>query len=317
MSDAVDDTPAPVRYVSMPGSPYTGSTLLGMLMANHPACASIGAATGLTAKVDLDTYLCSCGVLFRECCFWRRIAQRTEELGYPVTVFKTNFWNTHVRVSRRRWLNGLVVSSLGNPSLTAIRDATISRTPPVRRRVSEARASTWSLARSVLEETGRTVFVDTARDHQRPRYLAGAPGLRLKVVHLVRDPRGNAASIMKHTGVDVARAAHQWRHYNVEADRVGRSFPREAWMRLHYEELCAEPQETLDRVARFIGVDPAPLSDHLRTSERHVIGNSMRLGGVEAIREDRSWMERLNADDLRVIARVTGTTSHDLGYDWP
>jgi len=302
MSDAVDDTPAPVRYVSMPGSPYTGSTLLGMLMTNHPACTSIGAATGLTAKVDLDTYLCSCGVLFKECCFWRRIAQRTEELGYPVTVFKTNFWNTHVRVSRRRWLNGLVVSSLGNPSLTAIRDATIARTPPVRRRVSEARVSTWSLARSVLEETGRTVFVDTAR---------------LKVIHLVRDPRGNAASIMKHTGVDVARAAHQWRHYNVEADRVGRSFPREAWMRLHYEELCAQPQETLDRVARFIGVDPIPLSDHLRTSERHVIGNSMRLGGVEAIREDRSWMERLDADDLRVIARVTGAASHDLGYDWP
>jgi hypothetical protein len=88
-------------------------------------------------------------------------------------------------------------------------------------------------------------------------------------------------------------------------------------MRVHYEELCAQPQETLDRVARFIGVDPIPLSDHLRTSERHVIGNSMRLGGVEAIREDRSWMERLDADDLRVIARVTGAASHDLGYEWP
>ena len=73
MSDAVDHTPAPVRYVSMPGSPYTGSTLLGMLMANHPACTSIGAATGLTAKVDLDTYQCSCGLPFTECCFWHRI----------------------------------------------------------------------------------------------------------------------------------------------------------------------------------------------------------------------------------------------------
>jgi hypothetical protein len=38
---------------------------------------------------------------------------------------------------------------------------------------------------------------------------------------------------------------------------------------------------------------------------------------VDAIREDRSWMERLNDDDLRVIARVTGAASHDLGYDWP
>jgi hypothetical protein len=161
MSDAVDDTPAPVRYVSMPGSPYTGSTLLGMLMANHPACTSIGAATGLTAKVDLDTYLCSCGVLFRECCFWRRIAQRTEDLGYPVTVFKTNFWNTHVRVSRRRWLNGLVVSSLGNPSLTAIRDATIARTL---RCAGAYQPGSPRGAGSVRPRgDGQEVFVDTAR----------------------------------------------------------------------------------------------------------------------------------------------------------
>jgi hypothetical protein len=44
MRDVVDDTLAPVRYVSMPGSPYTGSTLLVMLMAIYPACTSIGAA---------------------------------------------------------------------------------------------------------------------------------------------------------------------------------------------------------------------------------------------------------------------------------
>jgi hypothetical protein len=88
-------------------------------------------------------------------------------------------------------------------------------------------------------------------------------------------------------------------------------------MRLHYEELCSQPQETLDRVARFIRVEPIPVSDLLRPTERHVIGNSMRLSGVEAIREDRSWMERLNDDDLRVIAHVTGAASHDLGYEWP
>lgn len=78
----------PVRYVCMPGSPYTGSTLLGFLLNTHPECASIGAATGLTAKIDLATYMCSCGVLFTDCPFWNRIAARTRELHHPVTVFK-------------------------------------------------------------------------------------------------------------------------------------------------------------------------------------------------------------------------------------
>ncbi|MFY1005300.1 hypothetical protein ACNF5F_28245, partial [Escherichia coli] len=75
-------------------------------------------------------------------------------------------------------------------------------------------------ATAVLERTGKRVFVDTARDHQRPKYLRDHPLLDVKVIHLVRDPRGNVASIMKHMGLDVTTAARQWTHYNVEAARV-------------------------------------------------------------------------------------------------
>ena len=316
-SDPGSEMETPIPYVCMPGSPYTGSTLLGMLMGNHPACASIGAATGLTARVDLSTYLCSCGKRFADCWFWERIARRTIELEHPVTVFQKGFWNTHVRVSDRRSVNGLIVSSLGNASLTAARDAVIGKVGPVARRISEARLSSWSLARAVLEVTGKRVFVDTARDHQRPRHLAGMPRLDVKVIHLVRDPRGNVASIMKHTGVGIGKAARQWRHYNVEADRIRGPFGPESWMLLRYEELCSDPQGTLDRVSRFIGVEPAPISTLLEPSERHVIGNSMRLRALDEIREDLSWRSTLRTRDLRTIARIVGTTSHRLGYEWP
>ena len=316
-SDPAPGIQTPIPYVCMPGSPYTGSTLLGMLLGNHPACASIGAATGLTARVDLSTYLCSCGTKFTDCGFWGRIARRTIELKHPVTVFEKGFWNTHVRVSNRRSLNGLIVSSLGNASLNAARDAVIGKAGPVARRVSEARLSSWSLARAVLEATGKSVFVDTARDHQRPRHLAAMPHLDVKVIHLVRDPRGNVASIMKHTGVGVRKAARQWRHYNVEADRIRRYFGMDSWMRLRYEDLCNDPQATLDRVSRFIGVEPAPISALLEPTERHVIGNSMRLRALGEIREDLSWQQTLSTRGLRTIARVAGTTSHRLGYEWP
>ncbi len=307
----------PIRYVCMPGSPYTGSTLLGMLLGNHPACASVGAATGLTARVDLATYRCSCGARFTDCRFWSRVARRTVELQHPVTVFKSGFWNTHVRISGQRWFNGLVVSSLGNRTLTAARDGVIGRLGAVKRRVSEARHSSWSLARAVLEVTGKSVFVDTARDHQRPRYLAGMPLLDVKVIHLVRDPRGNVASIMKHTGVSVRKAARQWRHYNREAARLRRSFPPESWLLLQYEDLCRDPQETLDRVAGFLCVEPVPVAQLLQPSERHVIGNSMRLRALEEISQDFSWIETLSEQDLEVIAAVSRTTAHRLGYSWP
>src|SRR3954447_18334331 len=151
-----ETTPAGGRripYVCMPGSPYTGSTLLGWLLNEHPDCASIGAATGLIRRVDLTNYRCSCGALFRECEFWTDIAARTRALGHPVNVFQTNFWNTHLRLSQNRILNALLVRSLGWSPLNQARDAVVGRVGKVQSAVAEAGWNTWSLATAVLERT--------------------------------------------------------------------------------------------------------------------------------------------------------------------
>jgi hypothetical protein len=169
----------------------------------------------------------------------------------------------------------------------------------------------------VLSRSGKSVFIDTSRDHQRPKYLAMHPRLDVKVIHLFRDPRGNSASIMKHTGADVATAARQWTHYNVEARRVRRYLPESAWLSLRYEDLCADPAEVFDRIADFLGVQRASIQIGARAGESHIIGNKMRLKAVSEIREDRSWESRLEAGELDVIARIAGPTSRELGYEWP
>jgi hypothetical protein len=306
-----------IRYVCMPGSPFTGSTLLGLLLNEHPDCASIGAATGLIRDVDLSTYACSCGKLFRECEFWDYIAARTRALGYPVNVYETNFWNTHLRLSHNRVINALLVRSLGWDPLNNVRDASVGRLAKVRRAISHMGWNTWSLASAVLERTGKSVLVDTARDHQRPKYLATHPLLDLKVIHLIRDPRGNSASIMKHSGADAASAARQWTHYNVEAARVRRYLPARSWMTLHYEELCADPASVLDRISDFLEVQRAQSQPAPRAADRHVIGNPMRLKALSEIREDRSWQTQLGTAELQVIARITASASRRLGFNWP
>ncbi len=306
-----------VSYVCMPGSPFTGSTLLGTLLNEHPECASIGAATGLIRRVNLATYRCSCGALFTECGFWQQVARRTEALGHPVDVFKTDFWNTHLRVSSNRLLNAAVVRSLGSETLTRLRDAVVGPLAPTRRAISRMGWNTWSLATAVLELTGKRVFVDTARDHQRPKYLVGHPALDVKVIHLIRDPRGNSASIMKHTGVGASEAARQWRHYNVEAARMKRHLPADSWMSLQYEDLCADPGGVLDRISDFIGVSRAVIQPGPADVTRHIIGNAMRLRALSEIREDRSWETKLGKADLDAVARVVSPASRRLGYAWP
>ena len=306
-----------IQYVCMPGSPFTGSTLLGSLLNEHPACASIGAATGLIRSVDLATYRCSCGTLFRECEFWRDIGERTRALGHPVDVFETGFWNTHLRLSDNRLVNALLVRPLPWDQLNEVRDAVSTRVPPIASAISRAGWNSWSLAAAVLDSTGKRVFVDTARDHQRPKYLGNNRLLDLKVIHLIRDVRGTAASIMKYTGAEVATAARRWKHYNAEAARVSRYIAPDSWMSLHYEDLCTDPAGVLDRISDFLEVDRVTL-ELGQDVRRHIIGNSaMRLKGLAEIREDRSWENRFDAADLAVIAGIAGATSHSLGYEWP
>jgi hypothetical protein len=242
---------------------------------------------------------------------------RTRALGHPVDVFKTNRWNTYLRLSQNRLINAVLVRSLGYNGLNAVRDAVVGRLGPVKQAISEAGWNTWSLASAVLGRTGKTVFVDTARDHQRPKYLARHPLLDVRVIHLIRDPRGNSASIMKHVGVDVATAARHWKHYNLEATRVRRYLPPESWLSLHYEELCADSAAVFDRISDFLEVPRVPMQHEGRNMESHIIGNKARLLGVGEIREDLSWQTKFDTADLEVIAGIVGSTSHLLGYDWP
>ena len=306
-----------IPYLCLPGSRFTGSTLLGSLLGEHPDCASIGAAVGLIRRTDLTTYQCSCGELFLQCEFWSDIAARTKALGYPVNVFETNFWNTHLRLSKNRVLNGMLARPLGWDSFERMRDTVVMRAPGSKAAIARMGWNTWSLARAVLDRTGKSVFVDTARDHQRPKYLFGHPMLDVKVVHLVRDPRGNAASIVKHTGVDMATAAKQWKHSNVEAARIKRYLPEDAWMSLRYEELCADPAGVLDRIVRFMGLSRPMVRDGFGNRGGHIIGNKMRMRALTEIREDLAWRDQLSPADLATIARIAGPASHSFGYTWP
>jgi hypothetical protein len=116
--------------------------------------------------------------------------------------------------------------------------------------------------------------------------------------------------------VDVATAARQWKHVNVEAERIGRYLPPESWLSLRYEALCADPAAVLDRIADFLGVSRVRM-EGFQSSPRHIIGNKMRMKGVSEIREDLSWQTTLTPKDLATIARVAGRASRGFGYAWP
>jgi hypothetical protein len=306
-----------VRYVCMSGTGFSGTTLLSFLLNAHPDCASIGEATGLIDDVVVETYACSCGEPFLRCGFWKRVQERVRELGATTELYGHR-WNTRFSVSSSHLLDVLLVRSLRSGFANRVRDRVVRWVPFVRRRLDEAGGASWAFARAALDVTGKSVFVDSAKDPQRAKMLSRVPDVDVRVIHVTRDVRANAASIMKREArAGAAGAARIWKRAHLEAQRVSRGLPADCWLRVTYGDLCRDPQGTMDRIADFLGVRRAPIPPDFRSVEHHIIGNPMRLSSTGEVREDLSWRERLSASDLAVIERIAGPLNRELGFDWP
>lgn len=305
------------RYAYIAGAPYSGSTLLTFLLNAHPSCVSVGELFGLMPNVQSEAYLCSCGAMIQSCPFWLALQARMQADG--IEFHPTGFpWPTHYCVSRNRLFDALLLRSLGSRPFDAVRDAVVDMFPSVRRRLTKTGSINAAVARAALALRGVSTFVDGSKIAERIRFLSGNASIDLFVIHLVRDVRGNAFSIMKNTGwTSATRAARAWVKRNREADRMRRHVPEDRWILLRYGDLCADAQSSMDRLSTFLGLAPAPLPDNFRSVEHHLIGNRMRLGGAGDIREDRTWEERLTKSQIREIAAVAGRDNRRWGYDWP
>ena len=73
-------------FVSVQTSAFSGATLLAFLLGAHPEVATVGEMSGLIAREDPETYLCSCGQRIRSCGFWRAVAAEMWDRGHAFDV---------------------------------------------------------------------------------------------------------------------------------------------------------------------------------------------------------------------------------------
>jgi hypothetical protein len=141
----------------------------------------------------------------------------------------------------------------------------------------------------------------------------------LKVIDVVRDPRGVALS-WRHVGWgenDAAFVALRWRRAVATARRVGAALgPR--FLPLRYEDLVATPRETLARVCAFLDIAPSAtmLADDAAAStydarrEPWKVQASRPITGASVDR----WRRELAPGDVRAVEMIAGAHLHHLGY---
>src|SRR5688500_13393302 len=231
-----------VLYIT--GHGYSGSTLLTFLLDAHPQIATIGElgiAEQAKSQTTPEQYLCSCHAPVRECEFWRRVSREMKERGHEFDV-----WDSDLDFrAKGGGISDVILRAVQRgPILETARSIGVRVVPGARRELSRILSRIENLAEVVTGLKGSRIFLDSSKRPERAVFMRRIPSFDMRVLHLVRDGRAVTWSNMKNLGVGVEAAADSWVADNRAAEQARRYFPKDRWMTLRYEDLCADPAGT-------------------------------------------------------------------------
>jgi hypothetical protein len=286
-----------MRVLYIAGSGRSGSTLLTTMLGQMDGFFAAGELRYLWQRGLAENRPCGCGAPFRACPFWTRVLAEV-----PAADGLAGRLRTRLRLRNRL------------------------RVPPH----AGDDAAIAALYRSIAGHSGGAVVVDSSKLPPYGVLVGRLPGIDLRVLHVVRDPRAAAYSWRRRRSLDgddrlmtrhpVWKAALLWSVWNAATLRL---WGRGAYLRVRYEDLVADPRATLRQVAVFAGATaatglPFTADGLLELAPTHsVAGNPARhrTGGVP-VRPDDEWRRAMPRRSRVLVTALTAPLLTRLGYRW-
>jgi hypothetical protein len=303
-----------------------------MLLGAHPDACTVG-QIGADTLDDPVRYRCSCGAPIRKCAFWNQVKSVMEKKGMDFDVANPV---ANIHATKDAYTSRLLAPLHRGPALEGLRDLALLLSSGWRAHRNFTQLRYAKLVETLSEIAGAEVIVDSSKTGVRLKYLLRHTGLEIRVIWLVRDGRGVGLTYVdplsfadaskpelraggfgggrKLEQKSWADATREWRRSNEEAECVVATMEKSQWTQVRYEQLCANPKDTLQSICFFLGLDPAKVNLDFRSRPQHVIGNGMRLDSSSQIKLDERWKSHLTADDLAVFDRVAGKLNREYGY---
>jgi Sulfotransferase family len=274
-----------VLYIA--GMPHSGTTILSQVLGETEGFVGIGESFYLWDAHERG-WPCGCGKLLAECEWWASV------LGDVGDLRPDRYYMALAE------LPGLLLRA----------------GPPAR-----YRRALGGMLEAVSSRAGADVVVEASKSPTFGRILDDLPGVDLHVVHLVRSPQAVANSWSRFEGEAGRPARHSfvWSSWNAAIELLWGRRPSR-YLRVAYEELAEAPRETLARIVRFAGGDPATLpfvGDHtVRLGLAHTVaGNPVRFrSGDVDIRLDDAWRTTYPRRDRQILEVLTWPLRARYGY---
>ncbi|MEP6799466.1 MAG: sulfotransferase [Lapillicoccus sp.] len=309
-------TPDPVVVLYVGGMPRGGTTLLDLMIGQLPGHVAVGELfyiwlTGL----DRDR-LCGCGETFHQCPFWQKVGDRAfggwDQVDLPAVKQLVR------RVDRTVYLPLLLAPWLDKR---------------FQARLAEYQRVMTSVYSAIAEVAGASVVVDSSKRPSLAYALRSAPGVDLRLVHMMRDPRGVVQSWSQEVAIPDGAGARD--HLKV---RSAREVTRR-WVTVHtmiggllrlgvpgttirYEDLVLDPQGAMRAAAAvtgtpltdgdldFLGEDGLHLSSHHTVAGGRIRFNSSPM----PLRLDEKWRREMPARRRRFVEIATWPMRRRHGY---
>jgi hypothetical protein len=312
---------------------HSGSTLLAMLLASHPETCTTGELKA-TSLGDPRKYPCSCGVSLGECEFWRDIRDEMERRGFPFDIADAG---TDFGTNASSYVRCLLKPLHRGRAAELVRDLLLWLSPSWRTNLPMLQRRNRVFIEAICHCYDAHIAIDSSKIGLRLKYLVRDREMGVKVVRLIRDgravaltyyrpelytrhldqglPKGTSKDGLLEEARSMAQAEREWRRSNEEAEHVLQNLSPSQWIEVRYEDLCTDPDRTLDHVFRFLGVDPSRSFRNFRSRARHIVGNSMRLDVTEEIKLDDRWRTVLTSQELREFDAIAGEMNRRYGYE--
>jgi hypothetical protein len=154
--------------------------------------------------------------------------------------------------------------------------------------VHDASEPNTILFKAISDVSAKGVVVDSSKSFERMSYLMQLKELDVYPIHLIRDPKGQIASVIRKQG---GFFKHIY-HYEVVHRRIRRILRGVPHSVVRYEDLVLRPDRTLGSAIEPLGLEFHPQQLSWAGHAKHLIaGNRMRRGRASELVLDEKWRD--------------------------
>ncbi|MDH3678880.1 MAG: sulfotransferase [Acidimicrobiia bacterium] len=291
-----------VRVLYITSTPRSGSTLVGNVIGQAEGFVHVGELNQLWFRlVGRPSTTCGCGVELTDCPFWSEVLQRVESTpGFP----------------GRDQMHEIQLGAEGLRGFAHQKLVAADR---------GYRETVERLYQVISELCDGQVIVDSSKKVGYGAMLPSVPSLDVRFLHLIRDPRGMAASRTRRSRAErgallrvrsLLADSARWVGLNLAAE----SLANEQGVRVNYEAFTANPRPEIERALALFMPD-ADLDAIVDGSTVHlqpthtVWGNRSRFttGAVEIV-DDQRWTTELSVWERRLATGLPRPFLGRFGY---